>query len=232
MNEGMISPRESQRYPLFQPQMPQQRQTTETMMEISPRREFIQDYQRRQKLSVGSPTTLGNLQNQLQMQKPRKELFVGVDTTQMVRTSSPMIEFERVQPGSMMRTVYGQTSDKKVTPFTEQRSDRSIIPMTSTRTTPLVITRINQRPNQIVIEKRISKPTPPTPPPPVPIGGWALPPGGGRGTPQRGYGLRSAVATHPVGADLLGVSRDNFQPMRMGKGKKPKGMQGFKAPKF
>ena len=62
-------------------------------------------------------------------------------------------------------------------------------------------------------------------------GGW-LPPGGGRGSPQRGYGLRSAVATHPVGADLLGVSRDNFQPMRMGKGKKPKGMQGFKAPKF
>ena len=78
------------------------------------------------------------------------------------------------------------------------------------------------------------QPTYITTPPNIPVeggGGW-LPPGGGRGSPQRGYGLRSAVATHPVGADLLGVSRDNFQPMRMGKGKKPKGMQGFKAPKF
>jgi len=77
-------------------------------------------------------------------------------------------------------------------------------------------------------------PIPPEPIIPIGGGGWAPPFGGGRGSPQRGHGIRSAVATHSVGADLLGASRGSFTPMTMPRGKKGKkmGMPSFRMPRF
>jgi hypothetical protein len=125
----------------------------------------------------------------------------------------------------------------KFTPDITKVPEKPYVPFTEKTKTPVITTPekpyvpFREPPPDPVFPK---KPIPPEPIIPIGGGGWAPPFGGGRGSPQRGYGIRSAVATHSVGADLLGASRGSFVPMTMPRGKKGKklGMPSFRMPRF